>query len=741
MELTSLQKSTVEDILELYNPCQKVVCEFKAPTGSGKTLMASYFISAMIEKNINEKFISIIATPSSSSLPLAFEHKINKYKTDLPFSKFEVEYVQSPSSAKSDKSESIDKIIAEQNKVYIFGKSSFGKGRILSEYGSIDDFVISAVDNGYKLVYIRDEAHIGTERVDNSNYSQNFENLMNSNASFVLKMTATPSGINSHKVELKESELNNPILNDGKYLLKTTPVSLLNRDLKDDEVLEDAIINFKKIKEDYAKLNLGIRPALLIQVDNDSTTDKVRAQEFAESLSKIKTVLQAHNIAWVQYFGNTDKESSKVYDNNFSLDDITQNDSDIDAVIFKIGPATGWDIPRACMLVQLRNVSSQALSIQTVGRIKRNPYPNLEKNEVTDKYYVYSNVENAQDDNAKWYKSVVKDKHCNEMFLSIDISNKKEIENSVSNREFQNNLRIWLENNKYYIKQAVDEVFTDNYTKYKRILSKANGNEIYSYISNPFIFLRDYKRLIAANIRLYDAIKSVVVEFCLQEKIQKEFVFNRLLLRFKQDLIKIISQTRSCKPIYKITEQKYDPKSYEQLYDDRLIPERISREYLFDINKDDDVNGSRQPLDSKPERTVFNKIYKFAEDSDEIKIWAKNQPTSNVFGEYLDDVLNVRKSYFDFIIKFKNDVALYIEVKGEKDINPNKTEQLKKAYADYFDNLKGDLFLPKLAIAVWQVNDNNEIINTVYYDKQSFSEDLNNLTASKLLKTLSEVKL
>lgn len=741
MELTSLQKTTVEAILDLYNPCQKVFCEFKAPTGSGKTLMASYFISKMIENNNGEKFVFVIATPSSSSLPFFFEQKINKYKVDLPFSKFEVEYVQSPSLSKSDKIESINKIIPQPNKVYIFGKSSFGKGRILSECGIIDDFVLSAVDKGYKLIYIRDEAHIGGEKADNSNYSQNFEKLMSENASFLLKMTATPDRSNPNRVELKESELNNPVLNDGKYLLKTTPVPLLNKDLKDDEVLEDAVARFKNIKREYAELNVGIRPAMLIQVDNDSATDKVKALEFAENLNRIKKVLQIHNISWAQYFGNGDKDSNRVYLSDFSLDDITQNNSDIDAVIFKIGPSTGWDIPRACMLVQLRNVSSQALNIQTIGRIKRNPYPNLEKNPVTDKYYVYSNAENADDNCAKMYVSTVKDKHCCETFLSIDIANRKSIEHSVSSKEFCENLKKWLNKNKNYIKQAIDDVFINNHTAYKRILSKAGGNEIYALVTNPFIFLRDYKRLLASNSRLYDVIKTEVVNFCEQEKIQEEFVFNRLFLQFKSDLSQILSQSRNMKPVYKISEQRYDPKSYVQLYDKSVFDERVSREYLFDINKDDMIDGNRQPLDSNPERAVFNLIYKFAEDSDKIKIWAKNQPTSTIFGEYIDDVFNVKKSYFDFIIKFKNNFLLYIEVKGIKDINPNKTEQLKKAYADYFDNLEGNLFLPNLAIAVWQVDDKNTIRNTVFYDKKRFTNELNALNASDLLKTLSEVQI
>lgn len=741
MELTSLQKTTVEAILDLYNPCQKVLCEFKAPTGSGKTLMASYFISKMIENNNGEKFIFVIATPSSSSLPFFFEQKINRYKVDLPFSKFDVEYVQSPSLSKSDKIESINKIIPQPNKVYIFGKASFGKGRILSECGIIDDFVLSAVDKGYKLIYIRDEAHIGGERADNSNYSQNFEKLMSENASFLLKMTATPDRSNPNRVELKESELNNLVLNDGKYLLKTTPVPLLNKDLKDDEVLEDAVARFKDIKRKYAELNVGIRPAMLIQVDNDSASDKVKALEFSENLNRIKKVLQIHNISWAQYFGNGDKDSDRVYQSDFSLDDITQNNSDIDAVIFKIGPSTGWDIPRACMLVQLRNVSSQALNIQTIGRIKRNPYPNLEKNPVTDEYYVYSNAENADDNCAKMYVSTVKDKHCSETFLSIDIANRKSIEHSVSSKEFCENLKKWLNKNKNYIKQAIDDVFINNHTAYKRILSKTGSNEIYALVTNPFIFLRDYKRLLASNSRLYDIIKTEVVNFCKQEKIQEEFVFNRLFLQFKSDLSQVLSQSRSMKPVYKISEQRYDPKLYVQLYDKSVIDERVSREYLFDINKDDMIDGNRQPLDSNPERAVFNLIYKFAEDSDKIKIWAKNQPTSTIFGEYIDDVFNVKKSYFDFIIKFKNNFLLYIEVKGIKDINPNKTERLKKACADYFNNFEGNLFLPNFAIAVWQVDDKNTIRNTVFYDKKRFTNELNALNASDLLKTLSEVQI
>ena len=120
MELTSIQAKAVEEIYSHFSPVEKTRVDFKSPTGSGKTLMASWLISFIIERNPDENFIFVIATPSSSSLPFFFEQKINLYKKDLPYSKFEVEYIESPSS-KTDAglNEQTPKIKLVRNKVYI----------------------------------------------------------------------------------------------------------------------------------------------------------------------------------------------------------------------------------------------------------------------------------------------------------------------------------------------------------------------------------------------------------------------------------------------------------------------------------------------------------------------------------------------------------------------------------------------------------------------------------------------
>ena len=135
------------------------------------------------------------------------------------------------------------------------------------------------------------------------------------------------------------------------------------------------------------------------------------------------------------------------------------------------------------------------------------------------------------------------------------------------------------------------------------------------------------------------------------------------------------------------------------------------------------------------------KIDDFVSDCDNVKLWAKNLTSSNIFGEYLDDINNVRKSFFDFVLKFENGLYLYIEVKGIPDINEEKTKCLEKAYTDYFNNIDKDFFSPKLVICVWKVSDNGDIKSTVYYDRNLIKDDLNVLSANELLKKLSEVKI
>ncbi|MDR0303658.1 MAG: DEAD/DEAH box helicase family protein [Chitinispirillales bacterium] len=756
MELTNIQQGKVNELLFLYNPSNKVKVDFKAPTGSGKTLMATTFISELIEQNPSDKFVFVIATPSSSSLPLFFEQKINQYKTELGFSNFFAEYIKSPSDAKTDKNEYIPKILPEQNKVFIFGKSSFGKGRILSTFHIVDDFVEVIKEQNYKLVYIRDEAHIGGKLATDEE-SKNFERLMQEAAFYVFKMTATPDYRDTtiQRVVLNEEELNNPSKNENKYLLKTNPITLLNGAMTDDDMLLDAIKTFKKVKEKYKSLESSevyIRPALLIQVDNDSSTDKEKSNLFFETFEKIKKELSNNGISWVKYFGDGDKDSDRVFKDKFTLAEITDKDSDIDAIIFKIGPATGWDIPRACMLLQLRNVCSQSFNLQTIGRIKRNCYPELEKNDVTDKYYIYSNA--PVEKNVFVFNAKIKEEFANEEFMSIEITNEKDCSQKVAEERLKKDINEYLENEKSNFIQEIKAMIVkdDNGNIfYKKIYQVTAGGARISRYDNVYIFIKEILKLIRSNQDAFDNCENLFNKFWkdnLKNKklyadvpLIKEFFYLVLIEKHITNIRNLINKNRQYKPKYEVKSLPYKPPEYVELYSSENHKETLlSQEYLFET----EYGGVKNSIpvgqnETSPEVFVFKKL-EYMLKGENVKVWGKNFTSSNVNGAYLDKYNKLCHSYFDFVVKFNNDAFLYIEVKSEHDIDPEKTKTLQGAYEEYF-NKSYNLFDKPVVIGIWKVDTSGgNIKQKSFYDKAKFSENLDGETPESLIKIISSKK-
>jgi len=758
MELTKIQKEAVEKILSYYSPIEKIHVDFKAPTGSGKTLMATWVISSLIERNSNEKFVFVIATPSSSSLPFFFEQKINIYKKDLPYSKFEVEYIESPSSSQTDKTEATPKINVEPNKVYIFGKSTFGRGRIFTERHIIDDFVDEITNIGYKLVYIRDEAHIGDiSRTDNE--TKKFEELMQNQSDFIIKMTATPnlSDPTVKIVQVLESDINDGTKNEGKWLLKTHPTLLLNDSMSEDALLEHAILEFKKVKVFYKALeedNIFIHPALLIQVSNEPS-NKDDKRIFFDALDEIMIKLEYHGLSWVKYFGDSDKDSNAVFKDKFTLDEITKIDNPTDVVIFKIGPSTGWDIPRACMLLQLRKVCSDKLNIQTIGRIKRNSYPNLVKNDITDKYYIYSNAPKIDED-FTYYQYQIKEALIGEEFPVIEISNKKDFKLSVQKTSITQDLLKYLSDNKYNLIQEIQKYFVqeNGVDIFRKELYEVNGAMVYISINNPFIFLKELRRLIDSRSAIYEycqeaidkSLKTVFQGVMLNQNIKLQLQHLQYIL-FHSHTTEIIGIIKKNSPFiskYKVTMVSYEPKQYIEVYDTVIGEGTVDsgdNTYLFDVIKNN-TTKNLQPLDSpNSEPVVFNFLSNQINAindliGNKIKIWSKNLRNSSISGDYLDRTHTFHKSFFDFIVKFTNGNHLYIEVKGKNDIDPEKTKLLKEAYADYFKKRQMSLFSYPLVISVWVVDGQN-ITHESFYDRDLISDDINKLTTKDLFKKLA----
>lgn len=733
MILTNLQKESVLQIVEHYNNGTRKV-DFKAPTGSGKTLMAINVLSTIMNQHPEDKFIFIIATLSSADLPRAFEEKINLYKGDLDYNDFEVEYIESPSSSKNNKKDVQVQLKPTPNKIFIFGKATFGKNRIITEQNIIADFIQECKSQDYKIIYVRDEAHIGTKGI-NKKDSKNFEELMENNANFILKMTATLDfkDTSTRKVVLKEKDLIDSSRNEGKYLIKTKLKLLKAPNLDDNKILKQAIDTFKKIKEEYSSLtNCIIRPAMLIQVDNEPD-DPIKKEAYFNGLNMIKKELDSANLSWVQYFGNS-KEYSNVDNANFTLSKITRNNDTTDCIIFKIGPSTGWDIPRACMLLQLRDVCSESLRTQTIGRIKRNPYPTLERNEITDVYYLFSNEDSEKEKNIVVSELNLKKNYEKEEFVSVEVHIKDEYFNKNNVDKL---VQKFLEKNRYFISQQINTCFQDNVyidEKNKRCIScpivllKLLEIEKRSLNEKEKIFLEHVQN----KLKFVENLKNFKVET----------VLIVLLTYFKQKIDAIIKESISKHLSYELVEKVIEPNVYINLYDgiDEDKCKNITDNYLFDIKRDYKIDN-RAILDSSNETKIWDKIETYMEVDDTIKVWAKNQTSGNLYGEYLDGTSTTRKSYFDFVIKFKNGNLLYIEVKGDEDndIDREKTRKLKQAYEDYFKNpMNTGLFSKKFVICIAAVGVDREVKLSCFYDKDIIAADLNTLNLSRLLRTLAE---
>ncbi len=702
MKLTKIQSNAVNQLLDFYYQDQSEVL-FNAPTGSGKTFMIANFISKIIENNQTDKLVFVIATISSSELPLQFANKLKNYNNYLPVS-LDVEHKPSPSELKKLPKDYEPNLHAKKNKVFIIGKSSFTKSSIFMKRGIFEGFRQQIENEGYKLIYIRDEAHYGSKSESLNKNDQAFENQIRQSASFILEMSASPKVNLENVVTIKEKDLED---NDGKFLLKTK--AMINdgiskskiREINDLDLLEIALNKFIESKQEYLTLENEINPAMLIQVD--SKTEK-NFDQFDEELNNIKKAIEAKGLIWYQYFGDSKQGSTKEIIN---LDKISQINSTVDVIIFKIGPATGWDIPRANMLLQLRNINSQTLNLQTVGRIKRNPNKDLSKNDITNRYYLYSNYQQPTREMDTYF---LKEKYHQDVFYCGKLT--KEL---IDENEFRTKFQSWFRNNifnnsKNYslIKANYEEYFTNNIKNESIKLDKidlVDNNKVrIAYYKKEIqdlidlrIFVNDLK---GKYPRIFNLIETTITNQANSERFElDQFIFALYITHWADIKNKFNLYEQEIEKVSYSLDNSFNlPKRYIIWKDkkQKMQPFEFIKNIYPYRNSEKDTKYT-QTLDSNPEvafmETTINQLSDAIElnPDNNIKIFTKNPALSGVFFEYLNKEGLISKAYIDFIIQI-GDYHLYIEIKadGDKDYDEDKTKLIEKGFENYIKDTNND---------------------------------------------------
>ncbi|WP_044285834.1 DEAD/DEAH box helicase family protein [Mesomycoplasma ovipneumoniae] len=740
MKLTPSQSKKVEELVEqttLYLTSSEEIktklkngIYFKAPTGSGKTFMILNYIDRLIidwnKANAGKELVFVIVTLSTAELPKQMEESFNEYKFFIVNSNLNIERIESPSNltgtAKFDKNY---QFFAKPDSVFIMGGASFKEKSILREQGAIESFLDEIKRKEQILIYIRDEAHIGSDIKNSSkDLDESFEEKMQGNASFIVKMTATPK-TDLPLVELTEEDLKT----DDIPLVKTQKRHNCGlesgKDYDNEQILEIACQKFKEIKKQYND-NIeepglvGINPAMLIQIDSKYAQ---KAQKFDENIEKIIKILEKHNLSWVKYFEQNKKESNLRQKSNFTLRDISRNMSSVDVIIFKIGPATGWNIPRACMLVQLRNISSFNLSIQTIGRIRRNPcatYEDLKDNSIAHKYFIYSNVDPKDKNSLKLF---LKEKYKNDIFISGQIElpgtpaeNRSKI---INEDQYYNNFEN--EFNKYTNDKKASDFFNYHLKKYEEVY---NANKFISIDTEEYGSARLIKSKISniielelAIIRLKNNLKkyftSKIEDFFAQMK--QKFLANKKTNKQILDLIILLKFGRELAKIYKKTiKDQVENAQYKLIVED--LPEEIefnsaendklvktNDSFAYEKIYDKRSKKDNLPLDSEAEQFFANKLIEISKSDQNIRFWAKNPVHAKLGFEYISGN-EIAKSFPDFLVS-KNGNYFYFEIKNYKDLDPEKTQLLISGYNQYFkENQINQINQKKLTVAVCWVD-------------------------------------
>jgi type III restriction enzyme len=344
-EIRNQQQHAVNSLIEELKTSKKEIT-FKAPTGSGKTyMMADFMNQALTKKGTNRVFI--VSSLSKGDLARQNYEKFVEYKDKGLFAHLD------PYLINSDISGEERLYIPPDHNVYVLPRDLYKKGGRLMQ-GAMSAFLLelSAKETlkNKDIILIRDECHVATNNLDE--LSESFHKIINFSATPKLSRGQQPD------VEIKvEDAVHSRLIKSIVWGADTDTVA-------------DAIAMFEKKKENYRDL-LGVNPCLIIQISNKDKADEELSNTIMPAINKtaLKWMLIVNNDKDCDTNDNVRKKLPVARWKDYAK----SNDALIDIIIFKMVISEGWDIPRACMLYQVRDTQSKQLDEQVMGRVRRNP--------------------------------------------------------------------------------------------------------------------------------------------------------------------------------------------------------------------------------------------------------------------------------------------------------------------------------------------------------------------------------
>ena len=352
--LANFQLKAIEALMEaMGEPNRDII--LKSCTGSGKTIILTHFMDEYLKST--NKAVFVWLTPGKGNLELQSKAKMDKY--------IHGSNTKLLSDIMSSGFEENDACFINWEKLTKKGNNALKD----SERTNFVEHIQNAIDNGLTFTIIVDESHQNdTIKADDI--------LALFNANKIIRCSATPKNYkNALLIEIPEED----VIAEG--LIKK--LLIINENFEqhisvEDQIsylLDKALEKQRDLRAAYAKKDSGVNPLIIVQLPNKSDVLLDRVEEYFES----KGITYENNLLSVW-----------LSDKKQNLEDIEDNDATPIAVIIKQAVATGWDCPRAQILVKLRDNMSEVFEIQTIGRIRRMPEAKHYGEDLLDCCYLYT---------------------------------------------------------------------------------------------------------------------------------------------------------------------------------------------------------------------------------------------------------------------------------------------------------------------------------------------------------------
>ena len=668
IKLKEFQEKCVEELLEQTVFGEKREILLQAPTGSGKTVILLEDIDRFLLENKNYAFIWL--TPGSGELEEQSMKKMNALLKNRDTKTLE---------------DVLNNGFEAQDTAFINWENVTKKGNTALkelEKSNLYDRIEQAKEDGINFIVIIDEEH--------RNKTEKAESITHLfNPGHIVRVSATTKrNDEAYNIKIDEKDvINSGLITKSLYINQ----GIENDVLLDDEIeflLKLAINKRRAIRQACTQNAVNYNPLVIIQLPSMSE----------DLITKIEQYLKNEGFTY-----ENGLLAIWLADRKENIQNISDNEAEQCFLIMKQAISTGWDCPRAKILVKIRENMHEDFEIQTLGRIRRMPEAKHYGNEDLDNCFLYT----FDDEYTETVRHELGRSAANTKSLFVrDEFRKFKLFKEVKNTDADN----FAPREAFY---AIYEYFSKEYSltnpeENKEILED-NGYNFNQNITNEVVqgtavelskknFLKTEKITIQNSVDTYKngadlkhsinviASKIGMVYQYLSPILQRLFLSNAVFpqkilnLNKKEFYAFIINNERKLEydildAVIQKREQKVKLQTEFKKVQEFNFPERITVKYnkkdkdLDEMIKNVYYGYPSSTLKSKSEE----KFEKYCEESNKIKFWYKNGESSSEYFSivYLDKMNKAWTFYPDYIVGDTKGNIWIIETKGGEDIYGN----------------------------------------------------------------------